>query len=230
MSIVLYDLCGEGDVRFSPYCWRTKMALAHKGLAFETRPTPFTAIPTIADGTQKTVPVIEDKGRIVRDSFDIAVYLEETYPDRPSLFGGPGGQGTARFVENWCRVGIQSLLTGLIVADVHSALQEVDDRYFRETREKRLGRALEEVQAGREDRLDAIRAALEPARATFQQQPFLGGQDALFSDFILFGTLQWARATSSFRILPEDDPVHDWFERCLDLYGGLGRSQPPRAA
>ena len=121
MSIVLYDLCGEGDVRFSPYCWRTKMALAHKGLAFETRPTPFTAIPTIADGTQKTVPVIEDKGRIVRDSFDIAVYLEETYPDRPSLFGGPGGQGAARFVENWCRVGIQSLLTGLIVADGYDA-------------------------------------------------------------------------------------------------------------
>lgn len=230
MSIVLYDLCGENDVRFSPYCWRAKMALAHKGLPFDARPTPFTAIPAIADGTQKTVPVIEDNGRIVRDSFDIAVYLEEAYPDRPSLFGGPGGQGAAHFVQNWCRVSVQPGLSQLIVADVHTALQKVDDRYFRESREKRLGRRLEEVQAGREERLDVVRASLEPARATFLEQPYLGGQDPLFTDFILFGTLQWARTTSSFRILADDDPVHAWFERCLDLYGGLGRSQSAREA
>lgn len=230
MSIVLYDLCGENDVRFSPYCWRAKMALAHKGLPFDARPTPFTAIPTIADGTQKTVPVIEDNGRIVRDSFDIAVYLEETYPDRPSLFGGPGGISAARFIENWSRVVVQMALTGLIVADVHSALLDVDDRYFRESREKRLGRSLEEAQSGRDSQLEGFRAGLAPARMTLEQQPFLGGHEPLFTDFILFGALQWARASSTFRILAEDDPVHIWFERCLDLYGGLGRSQAARAA
>jgi hypothetical protein len=26
--------------------------------------------------------------------------------------------------------------------------------------------------------------------------------------------------------LEADDPVHAWFERCLDLHGGLGRKQP----
>jgi hypothetical protein len=37
MAIKLYDLAGaELDQRFSPYCWRTRMALAHKGtLAFQ---------------------------------------------------------------------------------------------------------------------------------------------------------------------------------------------------
>jgi glutathione S-transferase len=230
MSIVLYDLCGANDARFSPYCWRVKMALAHKGLPFDARPTPFTAIPAIADGTQKTVPVIEDNGRIVRDSFDIAVYLEETYPDRPSLFGGPGGISGARFIENWSRVVVHMGLTGLIVADVHSALQDVDDHYFRESREKRLGRTLEEAQSDRDTRLEAFRAGLAPARMTLDQQPFLGGHEPLFTDFILFGALQWARATSTLRVLAEDDPVRVWFERCLDLYGGLGRAQPARAA
>ena len=39
MAIKLYDLAGaEDDRRFSPYCWRTKMALKHKGLEFETAP------------------------------------------------------------------------------------------------------------------------------------------------------------------------------------------------
>src|SRR5881394_4497405 len=39
MAIKLYDLAGaEDDRRFSPYCWRVKMALKHKGLDFETIP------------------------------------------------------------------------------------------------------------------------------------------------------------------------------------------------
>ena len=50
MSITLYDLCGQDDRRFSPFCWRTKYALAHKGLAFETVPVSFSAIKTIGDG------------------------------------------------------------------------------------------------------------------------------------------------------------------------------------
>jgi len=33
MTITLYDLAGaEAERRFSPFCWRTKMALAHKVL------------------------------------------------------------------------------------------------------------------------------------------------------------------------------------------------------
>lgn len=37
------------------------------------------------------VPIIQDGDKTVNDSFAIAQYLERTYPDRPSLFGGPGG-------------------------------------------------------------------------------------------------------------------------------------------
>ena len=37
MTITMYDLAGaEADRRFSPFCWRTRMALAHKGLSAET--------------------------------------------------------------------------------------------------------------------------------------------------------------------------------------------------
>jgi len=230
MTIILYDLCGASDIRLSPYCWRTKMALAHKGLSFESRPTPFTEIPSIADGQQKTVPVIEDDGRVIRDSFDIAVYLDDVYADRPSLFGGPGGQGAARFVENWVKVSVIPALAGLIVADVHAILQDIDSAYFRESREKRFGRALEDIQAGREDRVDAFRATLEPLRQTLATQPFIGGAEASFCDYIVFGTLQWARVSSALKLLADDDPVAAWFERCLDLHGGVGRAAPAKAA
>ena len=43
MAITLYDLAGaEAERRFSPFCWRTKMALAHKGVEVETVPLRFT--------------------------------------------------------------------------------------------------------------------------------------------------------------------------------------------
>ena len=89
MTRLLYALCGEDPARqFSPHVWKVVMALAHKGLAWETAPVPFTGIPAIEGGATKTVPLLRDGDNLVSDSFAIALYLEEAYPDAPSLFGG----------------------------------------------------------------------------------------------------------------------------------------------
>ena len=82
MTIVLYDLVGQEGRCFSPHCWRTRMALAHKGLAHATRPTRFTEIASIGNGAVRTVPAIEDDGRLIVDSWAIARHLETTYPER----------------------------------------------------------------------------------------------------------------------------------------------------
>jgi glutathione S-transferase len=230
MAIVLYDLCGaDPEVRFSPHCWKIKMALAHKGLAFETRPTPFTKVTDIGGGFSKTVPVIDDGGRLVRESFDIAVYLEETYPDRPSLFGGEGGRSEAKFIESWALTEVHPLLLTLIVLDIHNQLGPDDQAYFRDSREKRLARVLEEIQTGREERVAAFREKLSPMRLMLKRQPFMGGAAPLFADYILFGALQWARVVSPFPVLAPDDAVTAWFDRCLALHGGVGASMPAAA-
>ena len=49
--LTLYDLCGADDLRFSPYCFRAKLALAVKGVAYETIPVPFTGISGIGRGS-----------------------------------------------------------------------------------------------------------------------------------------------------------------------------------
>ena len=91
MGLQLYDLAGaEPERRFSPYCWRTKLALMHKGLPFDTIPWRFTDKDVIAFSGQGRVPVLVDGDRVVFDSWTIANYLEDAYPDRPSLFGGDG--------------------------------------------------------------------------------------------------------------------------------------------
>src|SRR5258707_2367480 len=100
MSLKLYDLAGaESERRFSPYCWRAKLALAHKGLAAETIPWRFTDKDVIAFSEQGRGPVLVDGDPVVSDSWAIAVYLEATYSDRPSLFGGPSVKTVTRFVD-----------------------------------------------------------------------------------------------------------------------------------
>lgn len=224
MTIQLYDLVGADASRpFSPHCWKAAMALAHKGLDFRRVPTPFGAVPGVEGGVSKTIPVIRDGDACVADSFAIAVYLEDTYPDRPTLFGGEGGRATARFVERWSQLTVHPYLGAAVLVDIHDRLAPADQAYFRQSRETRYGRALEVVSADRDEKRAGFLASLEPLRSMLAYQPFLGGASPLFADHIVFGAFQWVRIMSPYPILPGDDPVGAWFERCLDLYGGLGR-------
>jgi glutathione S-transferase len=231
MPIVLYELVGRDPARpFSPHCWKALMALLHKRLDFKRMPVPFTAVPLVEDGVSRTVPVIRDGDRVVADSFAIACYLEEAYPDRPTLFGGPGGMAMARFIERWSQLTVHPFLGAAALTDIHAGLAEPDQAYFRTSREARYGKALEAVTAGRSDGLAAFRASLEPLRSMLTYQPYFGGQGPLFADYIVFGAFQWVRITSPYRLLEQDDPVAAWFERCLDLHGGVGRSVAAAAA
>ena len=220
---VLFDLAAGDGRRFSPHCWRTRLALAHKNLPYEARATRFTEIATIADGNQKTRPVLDDDGKIVGDSWAIAEYLEETYPDAPSLFGGAAGRALTLFVQDWAIATLQVGLINLIVLDIWQSLGPEDKDYFRASREKRFGRSLEEVQAGREERLPSFQKSLQPLRMLLSSQEWIGGISPLYADYAAFAPFQWARMVSDFTLLEEDDIVRTWIERCLDLYDGLAR-------
>ncbi|TIN51356.1 MAG: glutathione S-transferase family protein, partial [Mesorhizobium sp.] len=199
------------------------MALAHKGLDATKVPTRFLEVPKVEGGVSKTVPVIRDGERVVADSFAIALYLDEAYPERPTLFGGEGGNATARFIERWSQLTIHPYLMTVLLTDLHSMQDEANRAYFRESREQRLGKRLEEVVAGRDEGLAGFRASLEPLRSMLSYQPFIGGTSPLFADYIVFGALQWARVASPYQLLETGDGVAEWFERCLDLHGGIGR-------
>lgn len=225
MAIVMHDLAGaDPALRFSPYCWRIRMALAHKGLPVETVPWRFTEKDAIAFSGQGRVPVIRDGDTVVSDSWAIADYLERTYPDRPSLFGGPLGQVHARFINAWADSVLMGGITRLIVRDLLDVVDPKDRAYFRESREKRFGMTLEAVQEHREERVAEFRASLLPVRLVLSKQAWLGGDAPSYADYIVFGSFQWPRCASRFELLEKDDPVAAWRERALDLFDGLGRS------
>jgi glutathione S-transferase len=227
MAITLYDLAGaEAERRFSPFCWRAKMALAHKELEVETVPWRFTEKEKLPQPNGGRVPVVVDGGQVVHDSSAIADYLEARYPDRPSLFGGEATRALTRFVQNWTETVVQPGLVGFVVLDIcrHAAPQ--DQAYFRQSREERFGRTLEEVVKDRNARLPAFRESLTPLRRTVERQKFLTGEAPAYADYIVFGAFQWARAISDFELLATDDPVATWRGRLLDAFGGLARQSP----
>lgn len=225
-AITLYDLVGADDRRFSTHCWRVRPALAHKNLPFETIPVPFTGIRSIRDGAYPTVPVIRDGDIWVHDSWVIAEYLEATYPDQPSLFGGAAGKALTGFVRHWWQGGMHLLAMSMILKDIHDHLTPEDKTYFFQSREKRFGQPMAEIQTGREDRVVTFRERLQPLRQLLDDQPFLGGAEPLYADYLVMGTFIWARKMSSFALILPDDPVHAWMNRCLDLHDGLARQGP----
>lgn len=230
MTIQLYDLVGRDLSRpFSPHCWKIKMALAHKGLEFENVPTTFLEVPKVEDGFGKIVPVIRDGDNIVNDSFDIALYLEKTYPDAPSLFGSDAAIGMARFVETWSLASLYPICAVTAVEEISEMLDADDKAYFVESRQARFNKSLSDVTAGRDHMLETLPDKLKPLAMMLGKQAFIGGETPSFADYIVFGPLQWVRISSQKTMLPDEGPVTDWFNRCLDLYDGLGRSVPAAA-
>lgn len=221
----LYELAGADPARrFSPYCWRIRMALAHKGLEADVVPWRFTETDRLAFAGTDKVPVLVDGDRVLHDSTPIAEYLDEAYSNAPSLF--QGDIAARRFTLAWTNAVLHPAIVRLIVSDIPAVLDDKARAYFVPNREARFGMPLAQVTAGREAKLPEFHALLTPLRLVLAAQDFLGGEEPDYADYAVFGAFQWARCTSPFALLAAGDAVHAWRERMLDLFGGLAREAP----
>ena len=226
MTLRMYDLAGaDPERRFSPYCWRIRLALAHKGVPVETIPWRFTDKDAIEPSGQIFVPVLVDGDRWVSDSWTIANYLEDTYPDTPSLFDGAGGRHLSLFYSCFADSLVGAIFP-FIALDILQRVAEKDRDYFRTTREKRVGMTLEDFVAGRDNKLAAFRSSLAPLRLALKTKQFFGGDRPLYADYALLGPFQWARCISPYKLLEKADPVCQWRDRLLGCFGGLARAAP----
>lgn len=221
----LFELTTEDGCSIGPYVWRVKFALARKGLAYQSRPVGFTEIASVGDGSFRSVPILQDHGEWIGDSWAIADYLDRNYPDQP-LFTSPAERGMALFFEKWLAVEVVSNLFRICVLDIHDRLRQADRRYFRESRETRLGRSLEEVHSERELYMPILRERLLPLRLAVRDNPFLGGSSASYADYMAAGAFIWAGSVATANLLPGEDALLSWLNRCLALYGGKPPSLP----
>jgi glutathione S-transferase len=224
--ITLWELGGKDGRRYSLFSWRTRMALKHKGLDFETRPVCMSDKAAIAFSGGKTVPVIKDGETVVRDSWKIAEHLEDRYPDKPSLFGGPIGRGVTQTFNTWADRALVPAMLPLAVPDLFARIDPADATFFRAMMEGFLKRTLEEAAARREESLKRLTTVLEPLQATLKRQPYVSGAAPAYADYILLSVLQWARVGSPHDALATDSPLFAWRDRMLGLYDGFARNVP----
>ena len=225
----LYELGGIDDVRYSQFSWRTRLALAHKGLNFDAIPVRVSDKAAIAFSNQTKVPILMIGDDVVSDSWAIAEYLERTYPERPSLFGGPIGHGLTCFINTMVDRQLVPKAATMLMRDVLDIVDDGDALHMRTSMEKAFRKTLEEMAAQRDADVIEFRRMLDPFRATLRGQRYLCGDEPAYADYILFSVFQWARIVSPFELLKDEDLVAEWRKRMLDLFGGMARQQRARA-
>lgn len=224
--ITLWELGGRGERRYSLFSWRTRMALAHKGLAFDTKPVCVSDKAVIAFSGGKTVPVIRDEDTVIRDSWKIAEYLERRYPEAPTLFGGDIGRGVTHAFNTWVDRALVGLMMPVVVPDVHERVDPADEQHIRAMAESVTKKSLDELRAGRDESLKRLGRGLEPMQTLLKRQAYVCGEQPAYADYILFSIFQWARVMSPQEVLGPEDPLCAWRERMLDLHGGFARNVP----
>jgi glutathione S-transferase len=222
--IQLWELRGKGERRYSLFSWRTRMALRHKGLEFDSTPVAMSDKAAIAFSGGKTVPIIKDGESVVRDSWRIAEYLEDKYAERPALFGGAIGRGVTQAFNTWVDRAVVPAMMPVIVADVHQRVDPADEQYFRRQFEGFLKCTLEEARERAPQAQERLKRVLEPLEAALKRQPFFCGAAPAYADYILFSVVQWARIMSPRVIFDTSEAFYGWRERILDLYDGFARN------
>ena len=166
---------------------------------------------------------------LAAESFDIALYLDEAYPDAPPLMADAASRARAKFIESWCAAAVLPRIRPLAVGDVIDILADKDKAYFRETREAMFGCRLEDVSKDFDAERRALHDALTPAANALAFAPFLAGESPDYADYVLFGSLMWPYAACKREILEPSsqgdpgDAIGMWFARLLDLNGGFAR-------
>jgi glutathione S-transferase len=223
-DIKLYELVLENGRSSSPFVWRIRYALVHKGLAFESVPLGFVDIPATFGGECKTVPVLTYGEVRLADSWNIAEHLDSAFPGTPALFSGPAELAMVRLFDAWFTATVTRNLFAIYALDIHDSARPQDQPYFRQSRELRTkGKTLEQFTADRASLIPIVREALAPLRAHLGRFPFLGGHVPNYADYIAMGAFLWVASVSSLPLLDKADEVmRAWFDRNLDLYGGIG--------
>lgn len=219
MAMTLYDLCGRDErLRFSPYCWRVRMALAHKGLDYTTVAWCFLDKQALEFADYDKVPVLCDGDQVVTDSFEIMRYLDKAYPEAPVLGEGVSYQRVLLF-KYFVERSVNPALFRTIAMDLFAAVHPYDRAYFRETREARFGCTLEEFHQPEQGK-QQLKQVLAPVRDMLRESAFLDGDAPSGSDYLLFGSMMWAHVVSTQQLVEPGDPVAEWFKRMLSVHDG----------
>lgn len=209
---VLYDLKGGAPTqRFSPFCFRVKLALAHKDLPFRSELVGFTEKPKVEFSGQKLVPILVEGDTVVADSWRILEYLEQTYPQHELL---STADRSLPFLRAWSERALMGSMFRWLAPLIHDSLHGDDKAYFQATREARLGTTMAALAADAAKYQKVVHSTLEPLRALLEQQAFISGHTAGVGDLLVLSCLLWAEGVTGSAVTTPEDVISRWREGC----------------
>ncbi|KAJ4411645.1 hypothetical protein N0V82_008982 [Gnomoniopsis sp. IMI 355080] len=232
--IIFYDIASGPPVRcYAPNPWKTRYALnfkrLHNGVDYETSWTDLSKVAEVRKGLGAaavrkhdidggdfhTLPVIVDhsKGQTVGDSFDIALYLDQTYPSRegePVLFPPLSAALHRSFNSHVDKVFTDFVVLGIPGLPFDPKTAEISKAEFC----RRAGRkSWDEFNLDADSRkmlLKGFEAALGDLAKLFVKKdegPFLEGAIPIYADLIVGG---WLAMMSE--VLPEWQQLRGWHD------------------
>ncbi|KAF8990472.1 hypothetical protein BDQ17DRAFT_1402009 [Cyathus striatus] len=198
---------------WSPNTWKIRYCLNYKGLEYKTEWIEYPDIEAVSkklsihptdyqeDGSPYyTLPAIYDSstGVVLANSFDIAKYLDVTYPEtRPVLPEGTQGLQNA-FITAFST--IIPPVRPFILPKIAAVLSPRSEEYYTRTRTIWFGKNLQDIvpQGGeREQEWGKFQKNLSKASEWFENNggkgPYLMGDTISFADFVLAGYLLYLK-------------------------------------
>lgn len=228
-QIVFYDIASGPPIRpFAPNPWKTRYALNFKRAPFVTQWVDLADVTSTrkslgvepvrfhADGEPfYTLPAIRDPGsadnKVVGDSFDIAVYLEEKFPEAPSLFRTGSIGLYASFNAHMDTV----FPVGAALAAQNFPFNPATEEQSKAEFCRRLGvQSWDDLLLSEEARagiLSGLQKSLGDVAKYFRfsgagdEGPFIGGKEADYADIIIGGWLMMFSQT-----VPEWEEIRGW--------------------
>ncbi|KJZ78252.1 hypothetical protein HIM_02290 [Hirsutella minnesotensis 3608] len=226
--LVVYDIASAPPRRtFAPNPWKARSALNFKAANYRTQ---WVELPDVEstrkglgvpasrqfpDGTDFfTLPVLHDteKNQFAGDTFDIALYLDEKYPDGPRLIP----EGTVGVTKAW-NDRVDALFSRFVRLNAHGT--PLNPENAETCRQILVDRGRKFVPASCPLTWDDLAVTGDERRKTFaeykealgeleayyryaadKEGPFLNGRQPVYADLIVAGWLGYSRAT-----MPDDE-------------------------
>ena len=209
-KILLYDLTGKDNIRFSPPCWNVKLCLIHNHIDFETVPIKFTEKNKISFSNQKLVPIIKYNEEIVFDSWNIFLWLNDKII-KTKLIPNEQTRVFSHFLYLWTSKSLLPLIFKLIANDIPKILDEKDKQYFIKTREDRIKKPLKSLLNDIESSRKQLFLSLITFEKILASNQFFNGNNLGLPDFIFFGNFMWAEKCSSEDLFQNLPNIHKWY-------------------
>ncbi|KAF8943797.1 hypothetical protein BGZ47_005057 [Haplosporangium gracile] len=205
VGLQLFELV-DGKTRqksFSPMVWRSKLALNHKNVTYDTVPITFLDIPILIpkvcpNVTAPTVPTLKiTGGEGLQDSLAIAEYVERNYPKGPSIFGQtPSEKNLQLFFESYVSTRLHPAIQRLVFIEMYEDQDADNAAYFKSSREKG-GKTLEQLSGDQAQNLKELKDNLTLIHtALLRSGGWLTGEQPGWADFTLISAFIWFNSFS----------------------------------